>query len=335
MACKQSQHLPNLRTVHTLAVGMFVVLATLRAAPFDGTRPQWPQLLTNHGPIKSGGTIREEIQGSIDMLLTDMPMTDAEMQLVYDTRGVHLLHVATAVTAVVPWYNVRGLRSPLNFGAHTLAAIFRGKIVKWNDPAIKALNPLSQLPAEDIVVIGHANEDGSTYALSDFLSKTDPEWRRSVGRVRLLTSPVATARDQSPEDIASLLKQTPNSISYMELWAAKGQGLDIGNVRNRSGRYVAASPASAAAAAQSANIRVGQDFRTSITDPVGDQDYPIASFTWVVVPSVFPDSETRGVVTSFLKWVLTEGQDSLEAMQFGRLPPPVANREIKTLDTSK
>jgi phosphate transport system substrate-binding protein len=91
--------------------------------------------MTSHGPIRSGQTIKEEIAGSLDMLLTDMPMTDAEIQLVYDTRGVHLLHVATAVTAVVPCYNVGALREPLNLFASTLAAIFMSSITRWNDPA--------------------------------------------------------------------------------------------------------------------------------------------------------------------------------------------------------
>ncbi len=183
-----------------------------------------------------------------------------------------------------------------------------------------ALNPSSYLPADDIVVIGHASDDGSTYALSDFLSKTDVQWRRSVGIVRSLKPQAGAPRGHGPEELASLVDRTPNSITYMELWAAKSQDLEIGNIRNRSGRYVQASPASAAAAAKTAGLEAGNDFRTSITDSSGANDYPIASFTWVVVPSDFGDSEKRTVVISFLKWVLTEGQDSTEAMQFGRLP---------------
>lgn len=311
-------------------------LAALHGSPFDKTPiPRWPQLLTSHGPLKSGGTIRDAIAGNIDFLLTDMPMTDAELQLVYDTRGLRLIHIATAVTAVVPCYNVTGLQHPLRFSSETLAAIFLGKIRKWNDPAVTALNPMSHLPDADIILIGHGTDDGSTYALSDFLSKTDVQWRRSVGKVRSFALQAAMSRGQTPEEIAALVNRTPNSITYTELWAAKSQGLEIGSVRNRCGRYLQGSPSSAAAAAQAASPRVGDDFRTSITDMNGIDDYPIASFTWVVVPDRFPDSEKRTVLTSFLKWVLTEGQNSTEAMEFGRLPAEVATREIKTVDSLK
>lgn len=314
-------------------LGMAVCLTVLHASPFDKTQPQWPQLSTSHGPIKSGGTIKEAIQGSIDFLLTDMPMTDAEMQQVRDMRGVGLVHVATAVTAVVPCYNLDGLKAPLNFSADTLAGIFLGKIKKWNDPAIVALNPSSHLPAADIIVIGHTMEDGSTYAWTDFLSKTNTDWRRSVGRVRSLVALPVLARAQSPEDLAELVKHTPNSISYAELWAAKGQNLQIGRVRNRSGHCIEPSPASVAAAALTASPGIRDDFRESITDTSGPGDYPIASFTWIVIPNTFGDAEKRDVVISFLKWLLTEGQDSTESMHFVRLPHQLADREIRLIDS--
>ncbi len=316
-----------------LPFGVLALLISLDASPFDKTPPQWPQLSTSHGPIKSGGTIKEAIQGSIDLLLTDMPMTDAELQQVHDMRGVRLLHVATAVTAVVPCYNRSGLKAPLNFSADTLAAIFLGRITKWNDPAILALNPSSHLPAADIIVIGHAMEDGSTFALTDFLSKTNTDWRRSVGRVRSFGALPALARGQSAEDLAELVKHTPNSISYTELWAAKGQDLQIGRVKNRSGNCIDPSPASVAAAALTASPEIRDDFRASITDTKGPHDYPIASFTWIVIPNNFGDSETRAVVISFLKWVLSEGQDSPESMNLGRLPRSVADGEIHLIDS--
>jgi len=206
-----------------LPFGVLALLISLDASPFDKTPPQWPQLSTSHGPIKSGGTIKEAIQGSIDLLLTDMPMTDAELQQVHDMRGVRLLHVATAVTAVVPCYNLSGLKAPLNFSADTLAAIFLGKITKWNDPAILALNPSSHLPAADIIVIGHAMEDGSTYAWTDFLSKTNTDWRR-FNRPSAITSGAtgsgACSNFRRPRE---LVKHTPNSISYTELWRRRAR----------------------------------------------------------------------------------------------------------------
>ena len=333
MNLNPGRHVLNPLVGTSLPFGILALLISLDASPFDKTPPQWPQLSTSHGPIKSGGTIKEAIHGSIDLLLTDMPMTDAELQQVHDMRGVRLLHVATAVTAVVPCYNLGGLKAPLNFSADTLAAIFLGKITKWNDPAILALNPSAHLPAADIIIIGHAMEDGSTFALTDFLSKANPDWRRSVGRVRSLGALPALARGQSAEDLIELVKHTPNSISYTELWAAKGQDIQIGRVKNRSGNCIDPSPASVAAAALTASPEIRDDFRASITNTKGPHDYPIASFTWIVIPNNFGDSEKRAVVISFLKWVLTEGQDSPESMHLGRLPRSVADGEVHLIDS--
>ena len=320
--------------------GLLVLFATTLLAGLYDSSPdktpisRWPQLSTSHGPIKSGGSIKEVIDGSIDLLLTDMPMTDAELQIVYERRRIRLAHIATAVTTVVPCYNLRGVRQPLKFSSETLAAIFLGKITKWNDPALQVLNPVAHLPAADIVVIHHAADDGSTFALSDFLTKTDSQWRHSVGTVRSFSSTQPSAlQAPSQEDVAALVKRTPYSIAYMELWAARSQGLDMGSVKNRSGHFIQASPVAATSAAQNAIPSSGDDFRASITDANGVDDYPVASFTWVVVPRSFADPEKRSVVSSFLKWVLSEGQDSTEAMQFGRLPARVASREIGIIDS--
>jgi phosphate transport system substrate-binding protein len=316
-----------------LPLGILTLVSSLDASPFDTTRPKWPDLSTNHGPVRSGSTIDEAIRGNIDMLLTDMPMTDAELRHVHDMRGVRLLHIATAVTAVVPCYNLGGLRAPLNFSSEILAGIFLGKITKWNDPAIAAANSTAHLPAADIVVIGHASEDGGTYALTDFLSKTNAEWRRSVGRVRSLVSLPVLARGESPEELAELVKLTPNSMTYLELWAAKGQHLQLGRVKNRSRNYIDPSPLSVAAAAATAGAGIRDSFGVSITDGSGPRDYPIASFTWIVIPDNFGDSEKRDVVVSFLRWVLTEGQKSTESMNLAPLPRSVADRELRVINS--
>lgn len=309
-----------------------VVLGTY-AAPYDKTPPPRPQLSTSHGPIKSEGAIKEEIQGSIDVLLTDMPLTDAELQRAHESRGMRLLHIATAVTAVVPCYNVSGLAKPLNFSSDTLAAIFLGKIMKWNDPAIQALNPSFHLPADDIIIIGHTGEDGSTYAWTDFLSKTNIEWQHSVGRVRSIVALPALARAPTAKALAELVKHTPNSITYTEFWATKGLNLQIGRVKNRSGNYIEPSSSSITAAALTASAEISDEFRASITDTSGPTDYPIASFTWIVIPDRFGDPAKQSRVLSLLKWVLTDGQNAPDSMRLGRLPRSVAEREIRLIES--
>lgn len=311
----------------------FAVVLGTDAAPFDKTPPPRPQLSTSHGPIKSEGAIKEEIQGSIDVLLTDMPLTDAELQRAHQTRGVRLLHIATAVTAVVPCYNVGSLDKPLNFSSETLAAIFLRKITKWDDPAILALNPSVHLPSADIIVVGHAGEDGSTYVWTDFLSKTNTDWQRSVGRVRSLVALPALARADTAQALAELIRHTPNSITYTELWAAKRLNVQIGRVKNRSGNCIEPSSSSITAAALTASAEIRDDFRASITDSSGPNDYPIASFTWIIIPAKFGDSAKQSRVLSLLKWVLTDGQNAPDSMRLGRLPRSVAERELRLIES--
>jgi phosphate transport system substrate-binding protein len=195
------------------------------------------------------------------------------------------------------------------------------------------LNPSAHLPADDIIVVGHAGEDGSTYVWTDFLSKTNTDWQRSVGRVRSLVTSPALARAQTAQALAELIKHTPNSITYTELSATKGLNVQIGRVKNRSGNCIEPSSASVAAAALTASPEIRDDFRASITDTSGPRDYPIASFTWIVIPDKFGDSAKQSRVISLLKWVLTDGQSSPDSMSLGRLPRSVAEREIRLIES--
>lgn len=311
--------------------GWVLLCAATVAAPFDKTPPGWPSGLTNRQLITSGRSIQQALEGTVDLLLTDMPMTDAELSQVQDRRGVHLIHIATAVTAVVPCYNLAGIREPLNFSADVLARIFEGKISKWNDPAITAMNPDAHLTPRNIVVVGHAVEDGSTYTLTDFLSKATKQWKESMGPVRSLVDAHAVVSAERAEDIPQLVKQTPDSISFTELWAAKQQNIQIGRVRNSSGRYIEAGRASMAAAAQTAAHQIHTDFRASITNTHGPYDYPLASFTWVVIPDSFGDPGKSDEVVSFLKWILTDGQASSALVNLAPLPRTIADRELTIL----
>lgn len=196
-----------------LVIGLAISGMAGLVVGFDTPKAQWPKLFTNQGePVKVAESIQESIRGSVDLLVTGIPMTDGELRQVYKVRGVRLLHIATAVTAAVPCFHIDGIDRPLNFSAETLSGIFLGNITNWNDPALAAQNPDVKLPSAGIVVIGHAGEDGSTYAWSDFLSNANREWRESVGNVRTLSKPSVPVRGKSEDDVAVLVWQTPNSF---------------------------------------------------------------------------------------------------------------------------
>lgn len=321
-----------LTRIAPLCFGMAGLAGTI--AGFDTPKNQWPQLFTSHGqPLNITGSIQEAIQGAIDFLITGIPMDDDELRQVYKARGVNLIHVATAITAAVPCYNVKGIDAPLSFSADALSGIFLGRIRKWNDPALTALNPGIKLPDAEIIVIGHMGEDGSTYAWNDFLSKTNREWRNTIGNARALLKPAALARGESEDEVAVLVGRTPNSFGYVELWSAKNHKIQIGRVRNRSGRYVEPSTESLSAAAMTATPEILRDVRSSITNTSGPGDYPISILTWIVVPDAVPDSERRSLVLSFLRWILTEGQRTPASTFHGRLPHTVITRELHVIES--
>src|SRR5262249_52275422 len=185
--------------------------------------------------------------------------------------------------AVVPTYNLPGVSGELNFTPEALAGIYLGKITKWNDPAIAKANPGVKLPAADIVVVHRAEASGTTFCWTDYLSKISPEWKEKVGNAASVNWPVGLGA-KGNEGVSGQLKQTPNSLGYVELIYAIQNKLPFGKVQNSSGTPVKASMASVSAAAAGAAANMPDDFRVSIVNAPGKEAYPISTFTWLLIP---------------------------------------------------
>src|ERR1043166_2463310 len=190
-------------------------------------------------------------------------MTDDQLK----TAPVPILHLPTALGAVVPTFNVSGV-DRLRFTPDALAGIFLGKITHWNDPAIAKENPTVTLPAAAIVPIHRSDGSGTTYIFTDYLAKVSPDWQKSVGKGTSVNWPVGLG-GKGNEGVAGLVKQTPNAIGYVELIYAVQNKLPYGDVRNRSGKFVQATLDGVTAAAAAAAGNMPEDFRISITDPTG------------------------------------------------------------------
>ncbi len=212
--------------------------------------------------------------------------------------------------ADVPSYNLPGVTAELKFTPQALAGIFLGKITKWNDPAIAGPNPGVKLPAEDIVVIHRSDGSGTTYIWTDYLSKVSDEWRTRVGRGTSVNWPVGLG-GKGNEGVAGLVKQTPYALGYVELIYAVQTKMSYGSVRNSAGMFVKATLESVSAAAASVAASMPEDFRVSITNPSGANAYPIASFTWLLIPARIEDPAKRAAIKDFLTWMLTAGQQLL------------------------
>jgi len=297
---------------------------------FDEYKKKNPGVEINYQSIGSGGGIKQVTEGTVDFGASDGPMTDEQLKAFQDKHGFGVLHFPTVLGADVPTYNIPGVTSTLNFTPEALAGIFLGKITKWNDPAITGPNKGVALPASDIVVVHRSDGSGTTYIWTDYLSKVSEEWKTKVGRGGSVSWPVGLG-GKGNEGVTGQIKNAPNSIGYVELIYAVSNNIAYGNVKNSSGNFVKADLASVSAAAAAAAKSMPEDFRVSITDPPGKTAYPIASFTWLLIPEKFSDGAKRDAIKNFVKWMLTEGQNYTEQLSYAKLPKEVVAKEQKAL----
>jgi phosphate transport system substrate-binding protein len=297
---------------------------------FDEYHKKNASIEINYQSIGSGGGIKQITEGTVDFGASDGPMNDEQLKAYADKHGFGILHFPTVMGAVVPFYNVPGVSAELNFTPEALAGIFLGKITKWNDPAITGPNKGITLPANDIVVVHRAEGSGTTYCWTDYLSKVSDEWKTKVGKGGSVNWPVGLGGKGS-EGVTGTVKNTPNSISYVELIYAESNKIPYGSVKNSDGVFVKASLAAVSAAASGAAKEMPDDFRVSITNAPGKASYPISTFTWLLIPEKFTDTAKRDAIKGFLTWALADGQNYAEALSYAKLPKEVVAKESKAI----
>jgi phosphate transport system substrate-binding protein len=285
----------------------------------------------NYQPNGSGGGIKAVTEGVTDFGASDMPLTDQQLSDFQSKHGFKVLLFPTVLGAVVPTYNLPSVSKPLNFTGEALAGIFLGKITKWNDPAIASANKGVNLPNTDINVAHRSDASGTTFVWTDYLSKVSPEWVQKVGKANTSVQWPAGIGGKGNDGVSGIVKQQEGSIGYVELIYAVKNRLAYGNVQNSSKEFVTANLASVTAAAAGAAQSIPDDFRVSITNAPGKGAYPISTFTWLLVPSKISDGAKRTALTGFLKWAVTKGQDSVESLDYAKLPKSVADKELKAI----
>ena len=278
---------------------------------------QFDTVELNYQSIGSGGGIRQFSDKTVDFGGTDAPMSDSAIAVI---QG-NVMHIPTVLGAVVATYNLPGLATPLRFTPALLTDVFLGKLTRWNDARIAAVNPGVVLPAMDILVVHRSDGSGTTFVWTDYLSKVSPEWLRQVGRGTSVRWPVGLG-GRGNEGVAATVRQTPGAIGYVELGYALITRMAVADVQNRSGNFITPSLASvtAAAAGAMADMGANTDFRVSITDPAGAQAYPIASFTWLLVRRTYPDVAKARELAKFVWWALTDGQAKAADLGYAPLP---------------
>jgi len=297
---------------------------------FDEYHKKNGDIEINYQSVGSGAGIKQVTDGTVDFGASDGPMNDDQLKAFQEKHGFGILHFPTVLGADVPTYNIPGVTATLNFTPETLAGIFLGKITKWNDPAIVATNKGVTLPGNDIVVVHRSDGSGTTYIWTDYLSKVSQEWKDKVGKGTSVNWPVGLG-GKGNEGVTGQIKNAPNSIGYVELIYAVSNNIPYGTVKNSSGVFVKADLAGVSAAAAAVAKAMPDDFRVSITNPPGKTAYPIASFTWLLIPEKFSDSAKRDAIKGFVKWMLTDGQNYAEQLSYAKLPKEVIAKEEKAL----
>jgi phosphate transport system substrate-binding protein len=287
----------------------------------------------NYQSIGSGGGIRQVTEGTVDFGASDMPMTDGQLAEAQAKLKTKVLNIPSVLGAVVPAYNIPGVSGEVKFTPDALAGIFLGKVTKWNDKSITSVNPGTNFPDRDIIVVHRSDGSGTTFIWTDYLSKVSGDWKSQVGSGTSVKWPIGLG-GKGNEGVAGSIRQLQGSIGYVELIYAMQNNIAYGSVRNAAGAYLKATLEGVTAAAASAP-KIPADFRVSITNAPGKDAYPISSFTWLLIPMQSKDPAKGKILADFLTWMSSDGQKMTGALSYASLPESVVQKEKEVIKQIK
>jgi phosphate transport system substrate-binding protein len=274
----------------------------------------------NYQAIGSGGGIKGITAKSVDFGASDAPMNDEEM-----AKAPGVLHVPTVAGAVAVAYNVPGITTGIHLTGDVIADIFLGKIAKWNDARITALNPGKTFPDLAIAPTHRADGSGTTNIFTTYLSQVSPTWKAGPGAGKSVTWPSGLAGKGSA-GVGALVQQTEGAIGYIELAYALQNKIAFADVQNAKGAFITPTVESTTAAAAGATIP--EDFRTVITNTSDPKGYPITGFTFILV---YKDAKPD--VKKFLQWALSDGQKDAAPLVYAPLPESVQKKALAEVET--
>lgn len=281
----------------------------------DEYHKQRPNVQLRYLPEGSGAGAERILAGSGDFSGGDAPIPERDLK----SSKVPVVELPTVLIGIVVIYNLPGASGELRLSGPALANIFLGKITSWNDPALVKLNPDLKLPAIPIQVVHRTPGKGSSYILSDYLSKTSPEFLARAGRSESPNFPVGASAGRS-QDMVDRVQGTTGAIGYTELNLAEKSSLRMASIKNAEGEFVRPSARAISAAALSVASKTKDDFRISLTNAPGKDSYPISSFTWFYVPVVSKDAQRGHAIAEYLKWVYSSGERLAQEQGYPALP---------------
>lgn len=283
----------------------------------------------NYQPVGSGGGIQQFTAGTVDFGASDAPMSDEEVAKAPDVQ-----HIPTVLGGVVLTYNLEGMDKPLKLDGPTIAAIYMGEITRWDDAKIAALNAGVKLPAKGIEVVYRSDSSGTSFVFTDYLAKVSPEFKTKIGAGKAPAFPGGQG-GQGNAGVTNVVKNTPNAIGYVELNYALTNQLAYADIENKAGKFVTPTVESVSAAA--AGTQLPDDYRVSITDAEGENAYPIASFTYLLVHKTTGKCSQQTPLVNFLWWEVHDNaaQSAITDLNYSPLPDSLKARVSDTLKSLK
>jgi phosphate transport system substrate-binding protein len=275
----------------------------------------------DYRPIGSSGGIKQIKERAIDFGASDVAMSRQEL------AKEKLICFPSAISGVVPVVNIAGVRSgELRLSGELLAAIFARKIVRWNDPALAALNPRLALPNQAIVLVVRLDGSGSTYNFTDYLSQVSPEWRQNYGRNFTIAWPAEVTQVKGSDNVVKALAQSAGAIGYVDYHYVVQNKLAAVKLRNRDGHFVAPGAAGFAAALTNSAWTSEARYEEMLTNKAGAATWPIAMGTFVLIPQTARNPERTVAALKFFVWGFLHGDAMVDGADFVRLPEKVQGR---------
>lgn len=282
-----------------------------------------PNVRINYQSTGSGAGQNAIISRTADFGASDDPMKDEDLK----KADGEILHIPTVLGGVVLTYNLPEIKQPLKLSPDTIAGIYLGKIKKWNDEALRIDNPELNLPDAYILPVYRSDSSGTTAVFTDFLSKTNAEWKEKVGANKQPSwiPGVGTGAPRN-DGVMGQVKQTPNSIGYVEITFAEANRLPMASIKNKAGIFVEPSLEGISAAAADSLDNTPEDLRVQITNADGESAYPIASYTYILVYKEQHDAVKGKALVDFLWWAIHDGERYTRKLHYAPLPPEIIKR---------
>ena len=284
---------------------------------FD-TYNQQCKVQVNYQSVGSGAGIQQLTAKTVNFGASDAPLTDDQIK----AAGGDILHIPITIGAVSVGYNLPGVKSGIKMTGDVLAKIYLHQITKWNDPALTALNPGTNLPDLDISVVHRSDGSGTSFIFTNYLAAVSPDWKSKVGAGLSVDWPTG-AGGKGSEGVSGIVKQTPGGIGYFELAYSTLNNIATVSMQNQAGQFVAPSVQGSSLAAAGAANNMPPDLRAVFVNAPGQNVYPISGFSWVVINQAQTNAQTTASLVHLLWWMIHTGQQSATALQYAPLPDPV------------